>query len=122
MHLYIPSSRVPNLSLDQLVPALHFEVGQMLVAWIVDYGATAHMTLHKKWLWSLFPTHEDSITLGDSQSVPIEEMSTICIFRSMPDLKYDTMEALYVFWIPIVSKDDISTTPKWNIFTLFWGT
>ena len=64
-------------------------------AWIVDSGATAHMTPMWEWFSSILSCKE-TITLGDSHTVPVAGMGQIPLFHSTADSKYKTVEALFV--------------------------
>eukprot|EP00250_Pteridium_aquilinum_P005619 c15689_g1_i1 orf=311-793(+) len=64
-------------------------------SWIVDSGATAHMTHHRDWFED-FTARSGHVTLGDSSVIPVRGIGSIPIFRSADDKRYIS----HVLYIP----------------------
>ena len=62
--------------------------------WLLDSGATSHMTNRRDW-FSSFSDRTGEITIGDGSTVPIRGSGTISIFRTSLDMRYFS-NVLYV--------------------------
>ena len=63
-------------------------------SWLLDSGATSHMTNRRDW-FSSFKERSGDITIGDSSIIPIRGAGTISIFRTSLDRRYFS-DVLYV--------------------------
>ena len=62
--------------------------------WLLDSGATSHMTNRRDW-FSSFTDRTGEITIGDGSTIPIRGSGTISIFHTSLDMRYFS-NVLYV--------------------------
>ena len=74
-------------------------------SWVLDSGATRHMTSKKEWLHSLRPLRESiNVTVGNNAKCPVEGSGTV----SFTTLNGETKKLSEVLYVPQIKRNLIS--------------
>jgi hypothetical protein len=74
-------------------------------SWIIDSGASRHMTSHNDWYTSLWPTGEElKVSVGNRAKCPVKGVGTI----SFKTKEGATKELKDVLWVPDLSRNLLS--------------
>ena len=93
----VASTSTPHESGSVLVATTESALTTTVGTWVVDSGATKHMTSQKVWLSALTPSHGHIVSMGDNHAVPVAGSGRISLFRTSPSTsRFETFEALYV--------------------------
>ena len=74
-------------------------------SWIIDSGASRHMTSHNDWYTSLRPTGDElKVSVGNGAKCPVKGVGTI----SFKMKEGSTRELTNVLWVPDLSRNLLS--------------
>ena len=76
--------------------------------WIIDSGASSHMTCHKHIIRNMRPSIHNFVTMGDGRQISIEGVGEVCMNVLDDDNNSRTVELRQVLYVPKLSSSLIS--------------